>query len=274
MSGTVFPNARQIDATWGAGLDPDKTVKLERMISQAIALGGACTKKFNQADPRTAKPKPGTRSGQGFLALSRGKGIPGVCYALSIAWIAYHADGKDFWGWLYEPDPNEPDHGYDRLNRPTAERLVNLQLIINAMNQWQIIDGKWVDPMERYADEFMRSMGVGKMSFGGIKWTEIRTLPFAVARDVASDRYSAIDSYKLLRFQGRRNPAGKVATHVCAAWVGNDVTYFDCNYGEFWFPTRSAFRQWFFHYWFASFYPEQCGNYYMISAYSPLYVRR
>ena len=89
MSGSVRPNAGQIDAKWADDMPDGTTVELDKMIKSAMFFGGACIKKFMQADPRK-------KLAQGFLVPIQSKGIPGVCWALSIAWILCHAKEKDF----------------------------------------------------------------------------------------------------------------------------------------------------------------------------------
>lgn len=53
------------------------------------------------------------------------------------------------------------------------------------------------------------------------------------------------ERYKLVTFW----PQGAKTGHMCAVWVGQDVTWFDANIGEFWFPNHAAFRNWFNDYW-------------------------
>src|SRR5262249_8838972 len=92
MAGTsVLPDAPFIDF-WL--FMPDKQ---EKAYLAAHQRGGACTKKFNQGSDDKEK-------GLGFWyhkrKKSNGKTWGGVCKALSIYWIAYHANERDFWGWL------------------------------------------------------------------------------------------------------------------------------------------------------------------------------
>jgi hypothetical protein len=54
-----------------------------------------------------------------------------------------------------------------------------------------------------------------------------------------------------------------------AAWVAQDVCFFDPNYGEFWFETKAAFILWFSkEFWPKSFYQMMLSDDYRVFHYA------
>lgn len=56
-----------------------------------------------------------------------------------------------------------------------------------------------------------------------------------------------------------------------AAWVAKDITFFDPNFGEFWFPDAAAFVAWFSgSFWYRSFYAAGLSGSYEIDIFGRL----
>ena len=70
----------------------------------------------------------------------------------------------------------------------------------------------------------------------------------ALASDLASSMKNGTGSYRTIGIWG---PGG---AHAMAAWVGQDVAFFDPNFGEFWFEKSGDFINWFPHFWRRSMY--------------------
>ena len=52
--------------------------------------------------------------------------------------------------------------------------------------------------------------------------------------------------------------------HAMAAYIGNDIAFFDPNYGEFWFPTHLQFFQFFMNFWRSSGYYQDFDKFYLM----------
>jgi YopT peptidase len=249
MSGSVLPNAKLIDANLKMGTWHNA------IIGKAIEYGGACTKKFDQGDASLTK---------GVGSVYGPHGWNGVCFALSLMWIAFHAKDEDFWGWLYGQDTiSRTPYGSIASNRATM--IVGLQGAL--YNRSFTADLKSANARglssQGLAEYWLRSDGIVKISYGNVPVTKIQKVAANLATQLAPDSYKVGGCYKEL---GMFSPNGG---HSCAAWVGSDVTYFDPNFGEFWFEKAAQFRKWFAYYWFSSQYFDVYSTY-EITAYSPL----
>jgi hypothetical protein len=169
----------------------------------------------------------------------------------------------------------ESDTYYVLLGKKQVYEILDIQLAINLRHDVAVINGRWVgghDRMEPYTETRMNSYGLIRNSFGTFDWSRARMLANAMGKRIAPDLsagYSyAGGCYKAVHFRG------EAGGHVCGAWAGQDVTYFDPNYGEFWFATAAAFRSWFIRYWLDAFYyRKNYGWEYRVAAYSPRYQR-
>ncbi len=64
-----------------------------------------------------------------------------------------------------------------------------------------------------------------------------------LARTLGEEIARGFGTYKTVGFSGPH------FAHACAAWSHRDVTWFDPNFGEFWFEDRAAFIEWFPTFW-------------------------
>ena len=139
MSQSALPAAGRIDAFWATGLaaGPGTSVaRLAQMIDAAVLVRGACTKKFNQTDPRKRF---------GFLWTITERKWPGVCWALVLKWISCHATDADFWAWLYGDTAVSLD---DQRFLPS-----NRQLSVNPAKEIIAIQGKIITISDQQLDK-------------------------------------------------------------------------------------------------------------------------
>jgi YopT peptidase len=54
---------------------------------------------------------------------------------------------------------------------------------------------------------------------------------------------------------------GANGAHAMAAWTAQDVSFFDPNFGEFWFASPAKFREWFKDFWTSSGYSRSFNKY-------------
>lgn len=175
---------------------------------------------------------------------------PGICQALAAKWIAQHANGSSLWNWLFKP-------GTQTVNKGAVTQLM-LQFIdstarhgplANPTNR-DIVPGVR-DFQEIATDRYLRlyrviQRRIANTAFMGTLQNRIRTglngfpLAYRLHENFLNSRGG---SYALVSVIG---PDGG---HALAAWVGEDIAFFDPNFGEFWFPTHQNFQRWFVRYW-------------------------
>lgn len=237
----TLPNAWLIDAH----LDmPAKHAKLHQL---AIECGGACTKKFSQgSDDRT--------KGVGYWYHQRktasGARWGGICKALSIYWIAYHANDEDFWGWLFKD-------GWAQAER--AEAICNLhgsykttKLTADVWSASVLAKVGVIPQRANHNGGDLKITGVANQRSGSNRSYLAGAL---MASEIAPD-YRGVGRYKQFSFY--HDSGG----HAVAAWVAEDVCFFDPNYGEYWFETARNFRRWFPKFWELTYGPKYTGHWY------------
>lgn len=241
----VLSNAGLIDAA----LDmPHKHVQMQMA---AIQCGGACTKKFNQgSDDRT--------KGVGYWYHQRkkanGSRWGGVCKALSIYWIATHAQEDDFWGWLFS------NKGWaDALN---ATEILDLHGEYGSGRGGLSKDNWTLKILQNFGLVEKRGMANGaSLTAAGNAGSSYQTLSI-LAQAIAPNYRRGSDCYKQLSIHSSSGGG-----HAVAAWVAEDVLFFDPNYGEYWFETPRQFRTWFYQFWCISGYVNKYQAGYKINCY-------
>lgn len=246
----VLPNSPAIDHH----LDmPHKHQKLHAM---AYTHGGACIKKFQQGSDDKQK-------GVGFWYHQRNKSNgsrwAGVCKALSVYWISCHATDVDFWGWL--------THNSDTINEKSALHICDLHGSYgsradhgNFATRSELGLGKdgWVAFQLGKAGVVERkgiSAGQSLTHSANFGSNNIR----ARGRQMAEALCENPGCYK--QFSFRRDGGG----HATALWVGEDVTFFDPNYGEYWFEKREDFKRWFSLFWEETYGSRYSKNFHITS---------
>ncbi|MBB4264897.1 YopT-type cysteine protease domain-containing protein [Roseospira visakhapatnamensis] len=192
-------------------------------------------------------------------------GMGGVCKALSLYWIGFHATDDSFWHWIYA----DPKAG--RIRQKGANQLHGALVIMlhteygdrrqdrhthlaNAPVANDMLTGgprpARAERSEIYKDAFAESFlrpykvtprrGItgsdafrATASIGGSRLT---------AKEVTDAVTAHTGCYCQLSTSGGSGTHGK---HAMALWVGQqDISFFDPNNGEFWFPNHKAFQRW------------------------------
>ena len=227
----------------------------QKLHATAFTHGGACTKKFSQgSDDRT--------KGVGAIyhqrLKSNGKRWSGVCKALSMFWLAFHANDEDFWGWLMGPDgqvnlevggficdlhgsySSRADHG--DVTPRSLSGLSKLAFMQKQLGKAGIVPRTTAagGSMSTNAQAFTRNSSIGRGR--------------EIANVLAPDYKMGGAMYKQLSF------AGDTGAHATVAWIAQDACFFDPNFGEYWFEKVSDFRRWFELFWVYSGYGRKYTN--------------
>ena len=231
----VLPNAPVIDNHLDMGF------KHSKLHAMAMTHGGACIKKFSQGSDDNSK-------GVGLWYHQRNKNNgsrwAGICKAMSVYWISSHATDVDFWGWLTRNSTT--------ISQESAIHLCDLHGSYSSRNdhgnfatrselgmtkhQWMAFQLGKAGVVERTSI----SNGGSLSHDSGFTSANSRLLR---GRQIATALAENPGCYKQLSFH--RSGGG----HATALWVGDDVTFFDPNYGEFWFERRANFQRWFELFW-------------------------
>ena len=232
---SVLPNAPIIDNHLDMGY------KHSKIHAMALTHGGACVKKFSQGSNDNQK---GVGSVYHLRVKNNGNRWAGICKAMSVYWIACHATDVDFWGWL--------THNSNTVHRDSAVHLCDLHGSYSnradhgnfaTRNQLGLDKHGWVKYQLSKAGVAERlSIGNGGSLSVDSAFTSASSRTRR-GRQIANALVKNPGCYKQLSFH--RSGGG----HATALWVGDDVTFFDPNYGEFWFEHKSNFKRWFELFW-------------------------
>ena len=236
---TVFPNWAAIDAHL------QMPHRHDRLIMRAAVEGGACTKRFRQGSDNRQK-------GIGSLYHLRHRGGSrwgGVCKALTLYWMAYHANDWDFWSWLFADNghlhtwnaaavcdlqgayTDDPRYNGGVRGRRAAG-LTKFQFMRDVLRRSGLVERK---------DPFGVSMSINNQWARGDGGR-------VIGQAIAPDYVAGKAMYKQISIHG------SAGGHAVCAWVAEDVMFFDPNYGEYWFETPAQFRRWFNFFWHESGY--------------------
>lgn len=241
--------------------------RVKPIQASAERYGGMCAFQFSQCQPpvmTTITRDPSTSYG--------------ICEALSTYWIREHAGGGSLWTFLYAGATGggkrgagldmgrlmsimtlhaEGGHAHDRAGPGV------LYAQDNVSERW--LAGMGVQRRrtrrmnERYGDAPYSGNAQPMFAGGTTTVFDARSLVNDICAGTARDtgHYQKIGA------------AGKGGAHSMAAWVANDVCFFDPNFGEFWFETKDAFKDWFTNYfWKSSMYSVALSGSYHLRAYA------
>lgn len=218
------------------------SLKSDRLASFAKLQGGFRTYDFSQAQAfRVGDPDAEDQGKMYKMVLRRGQPMGGVCATLCAFWTAFHAQqdignyqenaftrGRSVWDYLFN------DGG------------LNLGAATNITVEHHQSSGHQV----RYLEGFLRKFKVIRRK--GIKSGEALEQSLPLSRTSLIRCANAIAAqtggYKLISL--RKSSGGG---HMVSAWCGTDVVFMDPNYGEFWLPTKEAFKAWFTFYVFNTY---------------------
>jgi YopT peptidase len=190
----------------------------------------------------------------------------GVCEALSGYWILHHAAGGSLWNWLTPNGPDQTDPGplwaVMALQREGV-RAANQNAVTN-----RFLQSNGIDQLSSSADAFTgRGIRYGTTTLrhgeGTTGFFSVLSLAEAIARDVTRVGQRSGGQYKKIGI------SGMAGAHAMAAWVAEDVCFFDPNFGEFWFPNGASFVTWFSgSFWYRSMYAAGLSGQFEIDSFA------
>lgn len=197
--------------------------------SSVTSHRGQCTWKFSQIKDPVA-----TIIGKNNITKD------GICEMLSAKWIECHAHDDHLANWLKGGGNQEIDPSKIRL-------LMQLFAIGETMNPGAMVGNPQAHITHSQTEatvRWLKAKGLIKRgtvaSYDGSRSGGSRSgYATAIANAIASSWYNGSGSYRTIGIWG---PGGG---HAMAAWVAQDVAFFDPNYGEFWFQNRYDFIAWF-----------------------------
>lgn len=245
---------------------------VSRIQKSPTKYGGHCTFPFSQ----------GINPVAGMIGKSKiTKG--GICQALSEMWVVFHAHDESLWNWLYTGS---------QIN---SSALANVAYNFKYGSVKEGGDWNALDDQDRNSDMWFLQygirrrtgavMGKSNMSIDGKLQKvnvanrslvdEKRTggmsrcgLGKNLARDLVSgsmvkNRGLGDGTYRMIGIYGGDG------SHCMCAYVGQDVAFFDPNFGEYWFEKRADFERWFGEYfWPKSFYDWMMSKSFTIRDYA------
>ena len=193
----------------------------------------------------------------------------GICQALSAKWIAQHANGSSLWDWLCTPGTtNVKQSAIANLMINFTESVQRTGKLSNPTTRNQDTKGQFYQDfvtdkyLKLYSGLVRRSIvqeGVigsirNQLTVGGGVNAGRR-----LARRLNESRLvsKGSGSYVLISIMGNGG-------HAMAAFVGEDIAFFDPNFGEFWFPSHKQFYAFFLKFWHRSGYYKNFPNYYLM----------
>lgn len=185
----------------------------------------------------------------------------GICEMLSAKWIECHAKDDHLANWLKSSNSSIDSSKIRQLmqlfiigsemnrqaiigNPQPRGRIDQTQATINWLQAKGILQRRTVRPIQfqNHAPENIPYTAGDRRSGGG-RAIHATNLGNAIANTLNN----GTGSYRTIGIWG---PGGG---HAIAAWVGEDATLFDPNFGEFWFENKADFID-----WFPTFFKKSC----------------
>lgn len=213
--------------------------------SSAEKYGGQCVWEFSQIKDPVA----------GIIGRDKVT-KDGICEMLSAKWIECHAQDSSLSAWLA--------NGGQAIDASRIRSLMQLFIIGETMNPGAMVGNadkllgsdqtratkRWLEAkgiMQRRSIKPMAFLSgpvnVPNTTTGARGTGSRRNMAQALATDLASSWRNGSGSYRTIGIWG---PGGG---HAMAAWVAQDVAFFDPNFGEFWFERAQDFIRWFPVFW-------------------------
>ncbi|WNZ56521.1 YopT-type cysteine protease domain-containing protein [Microbulbifer sp. MKSA007] len=188
----------------------------------------------------------------------------GVCEALSAFWIKHHSDGGSLWDWLMPAGALDEQHLFHVMTLQQAGTQDNQDRTTEA---WLSTQNIFPTSQNVFGGAFPN--GRGGNTIRGIHNPRRAQgqsgvfSPNALAREIILDQTGGAGCYKKIGLDGT------FAGHAMAAWVAQDITFFDPNFGEFWFESRNSFFNWFTQsFWHNSMYSVGLSGGYEVRSYA------
>ncbi|MGG5820950.1 YopT-type cysteine protease domain-containing protein [Falsiroseomonas sp. HW251] len=194
----------------------------------------------------------------------------GICNALSAKWIEQHANGGSLWNWLFTPGTTNvqqakianlminftesvvsgaSDIDKSQGNHGMRQRIANR--IVNKSAKKAFAGG---DYQEFVTDKYLALYGIRRRRVAQdiISGSIENCLSYGYGPKTAIQLAVRMDPKYMVTRSGTYaiiNILGKAGGHAMAAWVGEDVAFFDPNFGEFYFPKNADFQKFFPTFW-------------------------
>ena len=206
----------------------------------------------------------------------------GICQALSEMWIVFHAHDGAIWNWLcpdgkvnssalanvaynfhygtaiHAGNPSAIDDQDQNSDLWFLQYGIRRRTDIAMTKSNTFIDGKMVK--QNYAQRSLTEASRGGGSRMGLGKSLGRAL---IGGSMVKNMGQGDGTYRMIGIHG------SVGGHCMCAFVGQDVAFFDPNYGEFYFPKREDFANWFGEYfWPKSFYDWMLSSSFQLRDYA------
>ncbi|MBL8849998.1 MAG: hypothetical protein JNG89_09945 [Planctomycetaceae bacterium] len=234
--------------------------------------GGHCTFPFSQ----------GINPVAGMIGKSKVTS-GGICQALSEMWVVFHAHDQSIWNWLYPG------------GKLSSSALANVAYNFKYGSVKGGSDFTAIDDQDQNSDLWFVQYGLRRrtgtvmstsnMSIDG-KLTKVKVANRSLAEGTRAGGVSRCGIGKnlakdlvggsMVKNMGGGDGTYRVigiyggdGSHCMCAYVGQDVAFFDPNFGEFWFEKRVDFQKWFGEYfWPKSFYDWMMNKRFTIRDYA------
>jgi len=181
----------------------------------------------------------------------------GICEMLAAKWLEQHAKGGSIVNWISSSgDVTEVDNNKVR-------QLMQLFAVGTTMRSGAMVGKPQTGRVNQdlATETWLRSQGVikrrqltgGVPLLGGGYYHPSRgasaqpgrqDFSTAIARDIIQSK----GSYKIIGINGPQ------FSHAMAAWSDEDVSFFDPNFGEYWFARPQDFVSWLPNFWYSAGY--------------------
>lgn len=189
----------------------------------------------------------------------------GICQALAAKWIAEHANGGSLWNWLFAPgSTNIKQAAIANLMINFSESTVRKGKVANRSLKGKSTGG---DVYQDFVtDKYLGLYGVMRRqaTSGAFMGSMNNPINVGAQGHALASRFQESwlcakgGSYILISILG--DDGG----HAMAAYVGQDIAFFDPNFGEFWFPSINEFFPWFLTFWRTSGYDKDFDEFYLL----------
>lgn len=211
----------------------------------------------------------------------------GICQALAAKWIAEHGNDGSLWTWLFKSGTTTPDSGrIANLMINFTESTVRTGKDVEARG-WRRLPWVRNRVAKRLANPTTKSADTKGDYYQDFVTDKYLGLYGMKRRGIMQACYSGSMARRIQHGYGPKTGQNLAATlqpkylnakggsyvlisvlgnggHAMAAFVGEDVAFFDPNFGEFWFPTTADFRKFFVRFWELSGYDEDFNSFYLL----------
>lgn len=167
-----------------------------------------------------------------LLAMKETQG--GACYALSMYWIVNWAKGINYLEWL-SPPLEASSKGNTTFGVGMVQNLRKIMENQNKFLSYQTVLGKSSRNLK---------LGYAKIMIEGnciLRSTRRLVIENNASLDQIASNIADAEGYVMLGWY-----KSDFGGHACAAHVGPaEVFFFDPNFGQYWFDSKSSFKTWY-----------------------------